>query len=221
MKRVMLVRPARSHPVYVKDQTKQSGLSTPSPSPSKEGRRGWGNTQPQATEQKKSVEELILLANLLTPSERKELLARLALTSQTLPIEQTRDVDMWAQAVYEALVAAVGYEGEGVQGPALVKRSVGNPAAWGPVSNFMKASKLDGLKVTERQAVYLMLAKLVVSNARGVARHADIPLSAKLVGTCSSNITGIFEQSFPGYLQSGLVLMVARRLTGPVHLAKD
>ena len=188
MKRVTLVRPERKHPVYVKKPV-------------------------EAEPSKPTVESLLALADQLTPSQRKEVLARLSLAAQVLPVEQTRDVDMWAGAVQSALETLAGGQGEGSQGLMVIKRSVGSPAAWGPVQSFMKTSRLDSLKVTERQSVYTMLAKLVTENAKSVARHVGIPLTPKLVASCAANITGIFNQSFPGYLESGLALMVARRLT--------
>lgn len=162
--------------------------------------------------EKKSVDELVLLAGLLNPSQQKELLARLSLTNQTLASGEVRDVDMWATALHDSLVSSVGGSGEGVAGPAVIKRLVASPSAWGPVSSFMKASTLAELNVTERQAAYMMLARLVIDNARGVAKHSRIPLTTKMVINCSSNITGIFQQSFPGYIESGLAKLVVRRM---------
>ena len=141
------------------------------------------------------------------------MIARLALEAQAVTVEQTRDVDMWAGAIQTALAALNGGGGGAVQGVMVIKRYVGNPAAWGPVRDFMKTSKLDSLTVTERQSCYNMLAKLVTENAKSVARYTGIPLTTKLVAGCAANISGIFQRSFPGYLESGLALMVARRLT--------
>jgi hypothetical protein len=195
MKRVTLVRPLRKTTTYVKQEATK--------------------TLPAATEKKQvSVEQVIALAQQLNPSERKELLARLALESQTLPPEQQRDVDMWAAAVYDALSAAIGGGGEGLQGPLVVRRILAVPAAWGPVQSFMRASKMDALSVTERQSVYMLLARLVVDAARYVSRTQHVPMGVKLVASCSSNITGIFGQSFPGYLESDLAPMIAKMLRG-------
>lgn len=191
MKRVTLIRPVRKGTSYVKE-TKPSQAQT---------------------EKKESVEDLLSKANLLSPTERKELLAKLSLASQTKLGEETRDIDMWAQAVYDGLVSVIGADGEGVPGPTVVKRLLAVPTAWAPVSSFMRASKMDQVTVSQRQSAYHMLANLVIENARYVARTSRIPLSPKLVGNCASNITGIFDQAFPGYLQSGLAHIVVRRLT--------
>jgi hypothetical protein len=60
-----------------------------------------------------------------------------------------------------------------------------------------------------------MLAKLVIENARWISRKAGIPLTAKLVANCATNVSAIFDQSFPGYLESGLTHLIAKQLTGP------
>lgn len=159
------------------------------------------------------MDNLLDQASKLPTDQRKEFLARLALDAQTLPSGETRDVDMWAGAVYDAIVAANGGEDGGLVGPAQIKRLVAVPSSWSHVSNFMKSSHLDQLTVTERQSIYAMLASLVVGNARYVARRAHIPLSGKLVANCATNVAGIFAQSFPGYLESGLALLVAKRWT--------
>jgi len=191
MKRVNLVRPSRSIKSYVKE------------TPSTEVRKPVGSP----------VDQLLDQAAKLAPELRKEFLARLALNAQTLPSGETRDVDMWAGAVYDAIVAANGGEDGGLVGPAQIKRSLAVPASWSSVATFMKTSRLDQLTVTERQSIYVMLASLVVGSARSVARKARIPLSGKLVANCATNVASIFDQSFPGYLESGLALLVAKRWT--------
>lgn len=165
--------------------------------------------------QKVSVDEAIALADRMTSADRKTLLARLALADQTSKQGSGRDLDMWAQAVYAALVQAVGTEAGAGQGPAIIKRSLGLPAAWAPVNSFMEASKLRSLTVTERQSVYALLAKMVVQNARFISRKTGAPIGAKLVANCATHVASLFDNSFPGYAASGLALIVAKQLTSP------
>lgn len=226
MAKVTLTRPLRKSSAYVKkideQDDKHLGSNHPTPHPTPIG--GWGGggfTQLNVgVEEKKkeeakpcvSLESLLELANQLPASERKQLLARLALQAQTSDKGDDRDKDMWSCAVYDGLVSVVGGGVGGLGGPAVVKRVLTVPAAWGPISGFMASSRLDRLNVTERQSVYGLLAGLAIQRAQEMSRHASIPLSAKLVGTCSANMAGIFEQAFPGYLASGLAPLVAKQL---------
>ncbi len=159
-----------------------------------------------------SLATLLDQAEQLSQADRKTLLARLSLASQNRETESCRDKDMWSQAVYEELLKAYGRGLGAAQGPANVKRSLSLPTAWAPLADFMASSNLADLKVVERFAVYSMLAKLVVKQALYVARKVDAPLSAKLVGTCAANVASLFDNAFPGYLQSGLAPVVARQL---------
>lgn len=210
MKRTILTRPVRTGPVYTK-----SGKTTPLPPPLREGRGGGVPPDRGLVEEKKSVDDLLDQASKLSAAERKELLAKLALGVNQTRTSNPRDLDMWIEAVYTGLAASNGAgDGAGV-GPAAVKRILGSPACWGPVADFMAASKLDDLKVAERQSVYYLLAGLVIKHAAYVSRQSGAPMSAKLVGSCSTNITGLFDQAFPGYLGAGMAKIVARRLTQP------
>lgn len=225
MAKAVLTRPLRQGPSYAKESTQLNKSS---------GNRGdviplyrGGNITPHLSqrqqEEKKakasvSLDSVLELVEQLSSTEKKQLLAKLALQAQINGKGDGRDLDMWALAVYDALASSIGSGGGGVQGVASVKRVLSAPNAWGPVAGFMESTKLDQLTVTERQSVYAMLAKLAVKRARAVANHGNIPMSAKLVGTCSSNLAGLFDQAFPGYLASGLALLVAKQLVGSKSL---
>lgn len=213
VKSIPLTRPLRSGPSYSK--TKRPDQSPSSLLPYREGGEG-GVTKPATKKEGKEIlDEILGLASGLDAKSKKELLAQLALRGLASNDEEQRDSDMWANAVYDGLVNALGASGEGVPGPAVIRRLLGSSGAWGPVASFMRAAKFDTLKVTERQSLYHLLAKLVIQNAKETARYHGIPLTVKFVGSCSANISGIFDQNFPGYLASGLALVVARRLTCP------
>jgi len=211
MKRVTLTRPLRKSPAYVK--SKESGVPTsPLPPPYRGGEGRGVPLEVLVKEEKNKVGSLLDQASELSATDRKLLLAKLSLGLHHSRSDDPRDLDMWVAAVYEGLQTAFGAgDGAGV-GPAAVKRTLGSPACWGPVAEFMGFSKLDQLKVAERQSVYQLLAGLVIKHARYVSSHSGAPMSAKLVGSVSVNIAGIFDQAFPGYLASGLAKMVATRL---------
>ncbi len=212
-KSVMLVRPQREVTSYVKK--KESGGQLPHPPTFPLKGKGVGGCSPAGSVVEKEENQLngvLALVDQLSASDRKLLLAKLALRSQTARSDQPRDLDMWVQAVYDELVSTLGAGDGGGIGPQAIKRVLGSPSSWGPVADFMASSKLDKLPVTERQSVFIMLAKLVIKHARYVAGRSGAPLSAKLVGSISVNMASIFDQAFPGYLASGLAPIVARRL---------
>lgn len=163
-----------------------------------------------------TLDQLLELANKLTETDRKQLLDQLALRQQKQPNRDDRDLNMWATAVYDALVASFG-GGEAIGlGPLPLRKLLSATTAWGPVEGFMKQARFNELQVVERQAIYGKLAQLLVRHARTVARYADVPLSAKLVANCAPKIAGLFDAAFPGYLASDLALMVARQIiNGP------
>ena len=153
------------------------------------------------------------LAAGMSKAERQELLDRLALDGQLSAKSQSnRDIEMWSVAVHAALGDAISSGGGENYGVGLVKRTVGLPAYWRPVESFMQASGLQELTVVERQQVYSLLARLLVDHALEVSRRTGAPLSPKLLGTCSSNVASVFDQSFPGYAAAGLAHVVARQL---------
>jgi hypothetical protein len=164
-----------------------------------------------------SLADLLEQADKLPATEKKTLLAHLALKDQDRGTEVSRDQDMWAQAVYEALARAIGHEGGAGQGPALIKRTLSVSSVWSPIAKFLMASHLADLNVTERQSVLILIARLVTEHAQYVARKSGAPLSAKLVGSCSAHVASIFDNAFPGYLASGLAPIVARQFAGLAH----
>ena len=159
----------------------------------------------------KKADHILDLMAKLSPTERKQILAKLALTTQLDQNHGDRDRSMWATAVYNELARLQSGVGGGLGGPAVIKRVVASPSAFEPVNQFMEASKLSELTVTERQAAYNTLAGLVIANCHYVARKSGIPMSAKLVGSVATNVAGIFDQSFPGYVASGLAKIVVKR----------
>lgn len=219
MNKITLTRPPRNQLVYVRSEAsvktkKTAGVVNPPLPPSIEGVYKGGI--PRAADKKEKegsdLASILELADKLNPTEKKTLLARLALNAQDQGKQADRDQEMWAQAVYDELGRALGYGAGAGLAPAMVKRSLSVPTVWAPVMAFMSSSKLLDLNVTERQSVYGLLAKLITKHASYVANKSGAPLSAKLVGSCSANLASVFDNAFPGYLAAGLAPMVARQL---------
>lgn len=157
--------------------------------------------------------DLLEAVLLLSKEQRKEILDRLAADALLNPTRAAdRDIVMWTEAVHRELVRVVGASGGDVAGLVPLRKLLQAGNSWGPVTEFMTASKLADLPVNERQRAYYLLAQLLVRHARYVARKSGAPLSAKLVANCTGNLAGVFEDSFPGYLEAGLARMVCRTL---------
>lgn len=211
--RVLLTRPPYRPVVARKQFGNDSGSEvgegkTPSieggPSPNLSGDGGERN----------SVASLLDQAATLSKVEQQELLDHLALQQQlTRKASDSRDLDMWSAAVGTALGAAIGDDERGSYGQLLIKRLLGSTSCWRPVEAFMTSSKLSELRVVERQAVYNLLAELLVDHAGYVARKSGAPLGPKLIGQCTGSLPGVFEASFPGYLAAGLAPIVARQMS--------
>lgn len=153
----------------------------------------------------------------LEPTAQKELLDRVAahqLLNSSKPTD--RDVSMWSVAVYDAYCRAVGGPGAAGVGPHLVRKVLAASAAWTPVAQFMAGTQLQTFDVTDRQAIYMLLADLLVKQARSIARYTGAPFSPKLIANCTANISALFDDAFPGYLEAGLVTVVARQMRAKV-----
>lgn len=157
-----------------------------------------------------SVEILLGQIESLSEKERKELLARLSLAAISKGTDRDRDVEMWSGALYSALERELGPSG--VPGTAVIKKLVRSGEVWKPIEEFMQTSKLMNLPVVKRQAVYNLLAKLVVEDSRDFCAYMAIPFGVKTTVNRSSNIAGTFDKAFPGYIKAGLVGLIAARL---------
>lgn len=162
------------------------------------------------TGKRASLDEVKALAQQLNEVEMGQLLDFLA--AQRLQLAAGRDVEAWAQAVYDALVRTLGHGGLGLPGPIPLRRLLATHSAWTPVEAWMEAHELDNLKVAERRSVYFLLARLLVERAQEIAQYGDLPLTPKLVANSTRDIAAIFDRAFPGYSSAGLVHIVVRRL---------
>lgn len=213
-KRVVLTRPPRESYVI----PKSGGIKEAPLPPSIEGvGRGDLSVAVPATAEKEASADSATLTHIkdlvtrLSATDRKALYDHLALL-QLGEDESTRDTDMWATAVYDAIVAAIGTGGAGMAGPLAAKRLLGARFSWAPVARFATALGLDRLTVAERLAVFRLIAGLLVERCKGIARHARIPLNAKLVANNTGDLAEVFNDAFPGYVESGLVPLLVRRL---------
>lgn len=166
-----------------------------------------------------SVEQVLDMAEGLGGKRAKEVLDRLALKLQGKDkkndFKDDRDIDMWATAITNAIDRIHGGDGASSYGSLLVKRTLGDSRVWKPIDDFMQHSTLNNLKVVERQAVYELLAELLVEHARSLARRSGAPFSLRLVSQHTRSIADVFDNAFPGYLEAGLAPVVARQLCHP------
>lgn len=145
----------------------------------------------------------------LSKEQRQDLLDLLAL--ENVQGVGGRELDMWSAAVATALEDAIGASGGAAYGQMLCKRQLGSSSTWKPIEAFMRTSGLIDLVVVERQAVYNLLARLIVDAAGYSARRSGAPLSLKLTASHTGQVNGIFERAFPGYLAAGLAYVVAKQ----------
>lgn len=162
------------------------------------------------------LEKLKQEAAKLPSKDRQELLDHLALQSRTsinARHKDSRDLDLWCSALHDILARDTGALGVGLPGLAVIRKTVA--PLFAPIESFMVATKLQPLKVPDRQAVYHLLARLLVEHAKRASARSHIPLSLKFVASCSTAIPGLFEDAFPGYIDAGLARVVASSLSRP------
>lgn len=182
-------------------------MGAPSP-PYREG--GGAPVLPQAA----TEDQLDDLVAGLTASQQKQLLDKLALAQYRpakLTKDETRDLDMWTQAIYAALVDALGGSVASAGGPLILKRLLAVPSSWTPVQAFMRDSQLEQLDVKGRMVSYQTLATLLVEHCKGVAYYLQTPLTPKFVANNCGQLGGVFENAFPGYVANGLARVIATR----------
>lgn len=168
-------------------------------------------SSPAATKNNDEKTSLVDLAS-LSAEQKKTLLAQLSLEladSAKGSKDQSRDIEMWSSAVFDALgkvVPAHGY------GQLLVRKQLGASTSWSHIRDFMQASDFASCSVVERQGVYNLLAELLLRYVRRVASYQGMPVTLKLVASCSANVGSAFESEFPGYLASGLGKVIVRQM---------
>lgn len=153
----------------------------------------------------------------MSTSELKQQLDRfaLALQERQQPGKSDRDLCAFADAVHEKMSELLAGNIAGNAGPLVVRQLFQAPPVWGPILAFLERAGYLALKPAEKTVVYRFLAELVVRHAYTVSRRSKAPMSPKLVASCSGNLGGLFDRSFPGYLRNGLAAVVARRLCEP------
>lgn len=124
----------------------------------------------------------------------------------------SRDKEMWAGAVYDAIVQAIGGGAGGLPGPMVFKRVLASPESWQHVDGFMQSSGFSGAPVSERNAVYQLLAKIMTAHAVHLNRTFGYPLTPKMLGNLTQHLPTLFEDAFPGYLSAGLASVLLRSL---------
>lgn len=221
--------PTKVSLTYRKPNNYAGAKRAPLPTPSIEGGRGEGVPPPVApgpeesevqmaceccqTSHRFSLDSIHALVAGLGYQQKQALYDSLAAALRDAS-PADRELDMWASSLYNALVAALGGKGGGVPGPGVIRALCAPRKAWAPVEGFMSANGFTGLKVAERQAVYHLLARLLVERGQAIARRAGIPLGPKLLAHNTGDIAAIVDQAFPGYGASALELVARRMFSG-------
>lgn len=94
----------------------------------------------------------------------------------------------------------------------LFKRVLAAPEAWQYVEGFMGTSGFSGSSVTERNAVYQLLGKLLAAHALELNRKFGYPLTPKMLGNVTQHLPTLFEEAFPGYLAAGMGPVIIKSL---------
>lgn len=168
-------------------------------------------SSPAATKNNDQKTSLVDLAS-LSAEQKKALLAQLSLEladSAKGGKDQSRDLEMWASAVYDSLSKVVPAHG---YGQLLVRKQMGAASSWGHVREFMQATEFSTCTVVERQGIYNLLADLLLRYVRRVASRQGLPVTLKLIASCSAHVGSTFESEFPGYLASGLGKVIVRQM---------
>lgn len=155
-----------------------------------------------------SVESLLEATKGLSLAEKKALVAQLSLALATGE-DAARDQSMWSSAVYQALSKAVPAHGYGEM---LVRKQMSASASWSHVRDFMQASDFSSCSVVERQGIYNLLADLLLRYVRRISARQGLPVTLKLIASCSAHVGATFESEFPGYLSSGLGKVIVRQM---------
>lgn len=148
---------------------------------------------------------------LALPEDQRQQVIEGVLAAQMLAgPEKTRELDLWGEAVADALLAVLG---DAAYGRLVIKQAVATRSAWTPVKRLAEAVGLLDLPPARLLSAFHLLAEMVVR----YARQTRAPLTPKLVANCCQNITALFEQSFPGYLRSGLAMLPFNMRAGVEH----
>lgn len=199
--RAALLAPARRVPTtYPKKQDKEKAAPAAEGGPLSTPLRGVRGA-PATGE---GVEERLTRELLALDDSSRERVLSAVLAAQALQGPQkTRELELWTDAVAEALVQALGGPGVAAFAPMVIKQTVGTRAAYGPVKRLCETIGLHRLTPARQMSAYRLLARLLI----GYARQTKVPLSPKLLANCCANIAAVFEEQFPGYIQSGLGML--------------
>jgi hypothetical protein len=171
---------------------------------------GWVGGSPKVGELvKPTVDELLVLAKLLSKTEQKEFLSKLA--AEQADTGKDRDLQAWIAEVLAALERSNGGHAGGLPTSAHLKRAMAS-GGWHAVSDFMQSAGFMKLQVNERVAAYRLLSNLLVQHAAELSRKKSIPRTPQLLANCAVNIGALFDNAFPGYLAAGLAPIVVRTM---------
>jgi hypothetical protein len=164
--------------------------------------------------QKPAVDIRALVAS-LTEAEASEALSLLALRKKgeaKTKMRETRDLDMWVDALSQAHRSVFRAPGISDVGPGQIKATVAS-GQWEPVEEFMRSSGLNKLDIPGRVKTYRLLAEMLVDEAKRTSHHTGVPCSIKYVLNHSHLVGPLFDAGFPGYIEMGMAAVPIMGLT--------
>jgi hypothetical protein len=213
----------RTRPAYVKKQIKSS-KTTKSPERVKrdppslppKGGEGGPFIFPFDASNEKHVKDLKSLLQKLPPNLKKEVSDFLLLDLVVKSKDTDRELDLWINSVLFHLRAIL---------PSTSTRIMRNTPAYKlfvdshkDLIAFTMTSDVPTLTIYQRGALYNILAEMLVKHCSALSKKHKFPLSLKYVLQSSSLVAGLFDNAYPGYLRSGMLLLILDKLQVPTVL---
>lgn len=162
------------------------------------------------TEHINPVETLKVWLLKLSETEQQELLDFLLLHRQqrkfTSP--QERKLNMFTDSLSTELGKALGQSNRMFPLPMLSEAK----KKFKEVEALMIDLGMQDLKIPDTKAMYGIVARVLVQHALMVSNKIKIPVSMKLVLQTTTPLHALIDTVFPGYIQSGLMLVVLKQV---------
>lgn len=225
MPKVVLSKPSNQAPyraVFNADKTDEvKRVGRWGGSPPKGGRTTTPSfsTQPtipaQTNNKENSYLQILEQVKNLNKANKANMLDWLALDAmQSKVASKDRDLGMWIVSVYACLQQANAEGCIACPAPLVLKRLISAGKSYAHLEQFMQSTNLAQAKVTQRQAIYHLLAGILLTHAKQLAAGVQIPLTPTLMLNQCANIVAIVNQALPGYAEAGLLPILAHQLSG-------
>ena len=163
---------------------------------------------------KNKIKQILDLTKTLTTTELRHVLNQLSLELRGRAERSSSDrtFNLWLQSSITALHSTMQGSGRGEVGSALLSGYIKDSGNFICVQEFLDAHDLTNEPVATTQAILHLLATLLARYAHAVCQRTRIPLTPKAYVNCMPHLAQVFDSHFPGYAESGLVKLVAKRV---------